>query len=165
MSEPAAAARERPVRPDLKALIGSGDKIGGLVAPFLIIGLALNVWKPAIFSVGGPPNTLRWLSVMMASIGATAWAWYVVLILVKVPRRELITQGPYAIVKHPLYTGVAFLVLPWLGFLFDTWLGVIVGVALYAGSRLFSPEEEVFLSKTFGVAWDDYRGKVLIPWL
>jgi protein-S-isoprenylcysteine O-methyltransferase Ste14 len=34
------------------------------------------------------------------------------------------------VVKHPLYTGVAFLVLPWLGFLFNSWLGAAIGVIL-----------------------------------
>jgi Isoprenylcysteine carboxyl methyltransferase (ICMT) family. len=44
--------------------------------------------------------------------GVTIWIWSVVLILTKVPRGELITSGPYALVKHPIYTGVALLVLP-----------------------------------------------------
>ena len=58
--------------------------------------------------------------------------------------------------KHPLYTGVALLVLPWIGFLFNTWLGVLIGIILYIGSRIFSPEEEEILSKTFGTTWDEY---------
>ena len=43
---------------------------------------------------------------------------------------------------------VALLVAPWLGFLLNTWLGALIGVVLYVGSRLFSPEEERVLSKT-----------------
>lgn len=35
--------------------------------------------------------------------------------------------------KHPLYTAVALLVLPWLGFLLNTWLGALVGVVPYNG--------------------------------
>jgi protein-S-isoprenylcysteine O-methyltransferase Ste14 len=89
----------------------------------------------------------------------------VALILRKVPRGELITNGPYAIVKHPLYTGVALLVLPWVGFLFNTWLGAVIGIILYIGSRIFAPAEEAALSKTFGVAWDEYCNTVKIPWL
>jgi protein-S-isoprenylcysteine O-methyltransferase Ste14 len=64
-----------------------------------------------------------------------------------------------------LYTGVAFLVLPWVGFLFNTWLGAVIGILLYIGSRLFSPEEEEHLARTFGPSWDEYRKKVKIPWL
>jgi len=87
------------------------------------------------------------------------------LILTKVPRGELITSGPYSLVKHPLYTGVALLVLPWIGFLFNTWLGALIGVVLYVGSRMFAGGEEAVLSETFGTAWDRYRRSVKIPWL
>jgi protein-S-isoprenylcysteine O-methyltransferase Ste14 len=68
-------------------------------------------------------------------------------------------------VKHPLYTGVALLVLPWIGFLFNTWLGVLIGIIVYIGSRIFSSEEEEILSRTFGATWDEYCKKVKIPWL
>ena len=46
----------------------------------------------------------------------------------KVPRGELITTGPFALVRHPLYTGVALLVL----------LGVLAGVLAGAWSRAFT---------------------------
>jgi protein-S-isoprenylcysteine O-methyltransferase Ste14 len=89
----------------------------------------------------------------------------VVLILTKVPTRKLITNGPYSLVKHPLYTGVALLVFPWIGFLFNTWLGAFIGIIVYLGSRIFSLEEEEILSKTYGAAWVEYCGKVMITWL
>ena len=87
------------------------------------------------------------------------------MILRKVPRGGLITNGPYSIVKHPLYTGVALLVLPWIGFLINTWLGAAIGIILYIGSRIFAPAEEAELSKTFGVTGDEYSKAVKIPWL
>lgn len=149
----------------LKAIIGSGDKIGILTAPFLIVGLALNVWRPSLFSIGGPPIALRVVSAVVLALGITVWAWSVALILAKVPRNELITQGPFSLVKHPLYTGVALLVLPWLGILLDSWLGIVIGGVLYTGSRIFSPEEETMLAKNFGPAWEEYRNKVMMPWL
>ena len=149
----------------LKVLVGSGDKIGMLILPFLIIGLLLNVIFPWVFSVGGPSPVLKVISVIILIPGVAIWIWSVALILLKVPRQILITNGPYALVKHPLYTGVAFLVLPWIGFLFNTWLGILLGVILYVGSRLFSPEEERILSGTFGASWDEYCEKVKIPWL
>lgn len=149
----------------LKALVGSGDKIGLLTLPFLMIGLILNIIFPSLFSVGGPSNILKLISLIILVPGFTIWIWSVVLILSKVPKEELITDGPYAWVKHPLYTGVALLVLPWIGFLFNSWLGVLIGIILYIGSRIFSPEEEKILSKTFGSAWDEYCHRVKMPWL
>jgi protein-S-isoprenylcysteine O-methyltransferase Ste14 len=83
----------------------------------------------------------------------------------RVPRGELITTGPFALVKHPLYTGVALLVLPWLGFLLNTWLGAALGIVLYVASRRYEPEEEAALEKRFGSAWDEYVHAVALPWL
>jgi len=149
----------------LKELVGSGEKIGLLVLPFLIVGLVLNILYPSWFSVGGPPFALKVASIVMLVPGVAVWGWSVVSILTRVPRKELITDGPYSLVKHPLYTGVALLVLPWVGFLFNSWLGLLIGIALYAGCRLFAPEEEEELSKSFGAAWDEYRHTVKIRWL
>lgn len=150
---------------NLKRLVGSGDKIMLLTLPFLVIGLILNIWRPALFAVGGPPQALKVLSIVLLIPGVILWLWSVVLILTRVPRRELITGGPYALVKHPLYTSVALLVLPWVGFLLNSWLGLLVGLVLYIASRLFAPEEEKDLSKTFGAAWTQYDRRVMLPWL
>ena len=149
----------------LKDLVGSGDKIGLLTAPFLVVGLILNILFPSFFQVGGPSDALKVISLIFLLPGIVIWAWSVVLILTKVTKNELITTGPYAWVLHPLYTGVAWLVLPWVGILLNSWLGILIGLILYIGSRLFSHEEEEKLSKAFGAAWDAYRKKVLLPWI
>jgi protein-S-isoprenylcysteine O-methyltransferase Ste14 len=150
---------------NLKRLVGSGDRIGLLTLPFLIVGLVLNILRPSLFSVGGPPMALKVLSIIVLIPGVTIWIWSVVLILTEVPGQKLITSGPYSFVKHPLYTGVALLVLPWIGLLLNTWLGVLIGIILYVASRIFSPEEERTLSKAFGAAWDEYCHNVRMPWL
>jgi protein-S-isoprenylcysteine O-methyltransferase Ste14 len=149
----------------LKVLVGSGDRIGLFTLPFLVAGLALNARYPSRFAVGGPSQPLRVIALLVLVPGVVLWAWSVALILTKVPRGELITSGPYALVKHPLYTSVALLVLPWAGFLLNTWLGALTGLALYAGSRRFAPAEEAELAETFGPAWEAYRRTVKLPWL
>jgi protein-S-isoprenylcysteine O-methyltransferase Ste14 len=148
----------------LKTLVGSGDKIGLFTLPFLIVGVVLQVAFPSLLAVDGS-STLIAISVVVLILGVVIWLWSVVLILVKVSRGELITTGPYAVMKHPLYTSVALLVLPWLGFLLDTWLGALIGIVLYVGSRIYAPAEEADLARTFGERWDAYREHVLIPWL
>ncbi|HEX5951004.1 MAG TPA: isoprenylcysteine carboxylmethyltransferase family protein, partial [Actinomycetota bacterium] len=133
--------------------------------PFLVVGLIANIAFPEWFEVGGPSDVLRVISIVVLISGLVVWIWSAVLVLTKVPRGELITSGPFALVKHPIYTGVAFLVLPWIGFLLDTWLGAAIGLVLYIGSRSFAPAEEAALSETFGPAWDEYCSTVRIPWL
>lgn len=150
---------------NMKVLVGSGNKIGLLTLPFLLIGLIFNLMFPAFFSVGGPSIVMKVISIILVIPGVIIWIWSVVLILTKIPRKELITSGPFSLVKHPLYTGVALFVLPWVGFLLDTWLGVLIGMVVYVGSRIFSPQEEEVLAKTFSATWDEYCNKVKIPWL
>jgi protein-S-isoprenylcysteine O-methyltransferase Ste14 len=149
----------------LKALIGSGHRIMLLTLPFLVAGLILNIMYPSWFSIGGPPLALKVISIALLVPGVAIWMWSVVLILTRVPRNELITDGPYSLVKHPLYTAVALLVLPWVGILLNSWLGIVIGIILYVGARVFAPEEERGLSKTFGAAWDEYCHNVKIAWL
>jgi protein-S-isoprenylcysteine O-methyltransferase Ste14 len=145
--------------------VGSGDRIGLFVLPFLVGGLLLQWAFPEAFDVGGPPSWLRTLSLLVLAVGVVLWLWTVVLIVTQVRSGGLVTRGPFALVRHPLYTSVALLVLPWLGFLLDTWLGALLGIALYVGSRLFAPAEESALAERFGPQWDAYRSSVLIPWL
>jgi len=149
----------------LKVLVGSGQKIGLFTLPFLAAGLLLNILFPAIFYVGGPSMVLKIVSIIIMIPGVIIWLLSVYLILTKVPHKELITSGPYSLVKHPLYTGVALLVLPWCGFLLNTWLGAFIGIVLYIGVRIFARNEEEILSKIFGSAWADYTSRVKIPWL
>jgi protein-S-isoprenylcysteine O-methyltransferase Ste14 len=149
----------------LKKLVGSGDRIGLFTLPFVVVGLILNLAYPAVLQVGGPPTWLGVLSIAVLIPGLVIWIWSVILILTNVPRGSLITGGPYAWVKHPLYAAVALFVLPWMGFLLDTWLGLVIGVALYAASRIFAPAEEADLSRTFGETWRDYSRTVRLRWL
>ncbi len=165
------AVEERPGREGgdqrvgLRVLVGRGDKITLFVLPFVVAGASLNIAYPSLFSVGGPPAALRILSISVLAVGLIVWAWSVALILRKVPRGELITSGPFSIVKHPLYTSVALLVLPWVGFLFDSWLGAAIGIAMYVGTRIFARAEEAELATRFGDEWNAYERRVRLPWL
>jgi protein-S-isoprenylcysteine O-methyltransferase Ste14 len=149
----------------LKILIGNGYKIGILTFPFLIAGVILNILYPSFFSVGGPSIALMVISIIILIPGILIWIWSIVLIITKIPQKKLITNGPYSLVKHPLYIGTALLVFPWVGFLFNTWLGAMIGIIVYIGSRIFSPEEEKIMLKIFGADWVKYCKKVKISWL
>jgi protein-S-isoprenylcysteine O-methyltransferase Ste14 len=60
---------------------------------------------------------------------------------------------------------VALLVLPWVGFLLNTWLGALIGVVVYMGSRRFAPAEEAALAKEFGASCEEYCRSVKMHWL
>lgn len=149
----------------LEMLVGIGRKIGLFTLPFLVAGIPLNIIFPDFFRVNDTFGLLFKISLFLLFIGVVNWTWSIYLILTKIPRGQLITTGPYAMVKHPLYAGVALLILPWAGILLNTWLGFVIGLALYIGSRLYSPGEEQELSKIFGKEWEEYCKTVILPWV
>jgi protein-S-isoprenylcysteine O-methyltransferase Ste14 len=150
---------------NIKELIGNGYKIGRIIYPIIIIGIIINILFSSYFFIGGPSPLLLLVSIMVLIIGLINCIWSQILIIINVPKHKLITSGPFSIVKHPLYTGVSLLVIPWVGFIINTWLGVVIGIALYTTSRIYELEDEKKLSNMFGNAWSEYTKKVRIPWL
>jgi protein-S-isoprenylcysteine O-methyltransferase Ste14 len=148
----------------LKVLVGSGRSIMGLTLPFLVGGVAANLAWPAFFGLGAGTAGLA-VGIALLVVGVPLWLSSVVLILVYVPKKRLITTGPYALVLHPLYTFVALLVIPGCGLLFDSWVGIAIGLVLYFSTRIFAPAEERLLEKYFPAEYPAYRAKVLLPWL
>lgn len=148
----------------LKLLTGSGGKFGPFVVLFIILGFVLNFIFPSLFALPkSQPLTIFGLILLV--LGLVVCLWSQILILIKVPKKQLITKGPYVLVKHPLYTGASFLVLPALGFILNTWLGLAFGIVLYIATRIFRSAEENRMKKVFGQEYDKYSKSVLLPWL
>jgi len=76
---------------------------------------------------------------------------------------DLVTTGPYRLIRHPIYTGI---IVAFIGTALATSLfGLIAAVAL-AGFFIFSAvREEKFLAREFPEAYPDYKAKtkMLIP--
>lgn len=148
----------------LKVLVGSGGRIMSLTLPFLVVGIAANILWPRAFALGFGTGGLI-AGIVLLVVGVPVWLSSVALVLINVPKKRLITGGPFAVIPHPMYTAVALLVLPGLGILLDTWVGAGIGVALYIASRICSPDEDKILAQVFPEEYPAYRKRVLIPWL
>lgn len=79
---------------------------------------------------------------------------------------ELVQDGPYALARHPIYTGLS---LAFLGtaLAIGEWRGVIA-LALAVGSFVYKLGiEERAMRATFGAAWEAYarRVRALIPFI
>ena len=79
---------------------------------------------------------------------------------------ELVTSGPYALVRHPIYTGLLF------GFLgsaiaLGQWRGLLAVAIVYLALLRKYRLEERWMRERFGVAYDAYRARVkaLIPFI
>jgi protein-S-isoprenylcysteine O-methyltransferase Ste14 len=103
----------------LRALVGAGDRIAVLTLPFAVAGIAANVVWPSVFHMGlERPGLVA--GIVLLAVGVPLWLTSVAQILVQVPKGKLIARGPFALVRHPLYTSVALLVIPGCGLVLDT---------------------------------------------
>jgi protein-S-isoprenylcysteine O-methyltransferase Ste14 len=73
---------------------------------------------------------------------------------------QLVTTGPFAMIRHPIYTGL-FAWLLAIALAFGHYRGLIPGVPLYwIGTWIRVVREEKLLRAQFGGAYDAYAGRV-----
>jgi protein-S-isoprenylcysteine O-methyltransferase Ste14 len=132
--------------------------MGGAI---LVSVLAARLWPPSAlfpgaFAVGG-------LLVAFA-LGLDLWAMLEMRRRANIlPHRAataLVTTGPFAWSRNPIYLANGLLLLG-LGGLFDNaWLIVAAPAAVFATDRLAIRREERHLAALFGAAWSEYMSRV-----
>jgi len=149
----------------------------------LIVGIALCFplfyygWVPLI-SIS--TNTARILDIIglviyLAGLGFTLWArrtlgkyWGLsTSINVKLlDEHQIVQNGPYAFVRHPMYFG-AWTFMFGLLLLYPTWTILILLVSMLAAFSGRARREEIALAERFGNAWTEYkkRTKLIIPFI
>jgi protein-S-isoprenylcysteine O-methyltransferase Ste14 len=77
---------------------------------------------------------------------------------------QLIQSGPYARVRHPIYSGIALAMLGTALFS-GQWRALIGALIFIAGHWLKSRREEALLTSQFGTEYEDYRSRTgsLLP--
>jgi len=77
---------------------------------------------------------------------------------------QLITTGPYRLVRHPIYTG---LIAMWIGTIIVYPLSAPVGIAIISYSIFSALREERDMEKRFPEAYPAYakRSRMLLPYL
>jgi protein-S-isoprenylcysteine O-methyltransferase Ste14 len=79
---------------------------------------------------------------------------------------RLVTSGPFAIVRNPIYASMGLLLVAG-ALAFATPLRLLLALPLYfSGAFLRIRAEEQLMRTTFGAQWEEYRRRVpaLIPW-
>jgi protein-S-isoprenylcysteine O-methyltransferase Ste14 len=145
-------------------------------------GFAANapyfVWVPYVVVALRPgpelpvPETLRWLGLALAVAGCTFAIWAARTLgehfdveLEVHERHEVVRRGPYALVRHPVYSGLA---LHFVGACLATGnLILIAGTALVSFPAFYvrAAAEERLLRGQLGDAYDSYAREVpmLLP--
>lgn len=123
-------------------------------------------WWPFPASPGGE-LALGSFAVLLAW-GSSWWCLLAVQVLGKqwayqarvIQGHDLITEGPYRIVRNPIYLGMFGLMLA-SGLVLSPWWAVLAAVAVFlAGNQIRIRQEEKLLREAFGAKFDEYARKV-----
>jgi protein-S-isoprenylcysteine O-methyltransferase Ste14 len=104
-----------------------------------------------------------WL--VLAAVRTLGKQWNVQAVLVD--GHQLVTTGPYHIVRHPIYLGMIGLMIS-TGIATSRWVVLLIATAFaVAGALLRIRVEDQLLSSIFGKEHQDYRNRVpaLLPWI
>ncbi|GAA3809772.1 hypothetical protein GCM10022403_049630 [Streptomyces coacervatus] len=122
----------------------------------------LQYWQPELALLGG--------LLAVASTALLLWArWVLGTMWAGVPtvreHHELRTDGPYRLVRHPIYTGLLGLITgSMLACGFGAWIAVMAVAIPWLLRRVRI--EDALMAGRFGTSYDAYRARVpaLIPW-
>ncbi|RLU83675.1 hypothetical protein CTZ27_28755 [Streptomyces griseocarneus] len=143
--------------------------IVGVGAFFVLVGRSpqsfwrhLRYWQPVL----ALPGAL----LVVASTALLLWArWVLGTMWASIPmvqeHHELRTDGPYRLVRHPIYTGLLGLITGgMLACGFGVWVAYLVIAVPWLIRRV--RVEDGLMAGQFGVSYDAYRARVpaLIPW-
>ncbi len=119
------------------------------------------------------PGWIRWAGFVLGVITVGFWTWTQVVLdtqwspqLQLTKNHQLITTGPYARIRHPLYSGL----FGWsisLALLTANWIFVAICVLAFAGLLWRIPKEEQMMLEAFGEEYKAYMqrtGRFLPKW-
>lgn len=157
-----ATNKDRHSLPLIWAVVAAA-MLGGVALAYALPGLALPHAQAFYFAglvifVAG--LALRWYAIRYLG------RWFTVNVAIA-EDQPLIHSGPYALMRHPSYTGA---LMAFLGFALCLGNAASLALVVVATVSVFSWRiriEEAVLAQAFGQRWKDYssRTRRLIPWV
>jgi len=126
--------------------------------------------RPLLPAPMAPAGALLGLALTAAGAGLAAWAklwlgrWFSMTFGVK-PGHELVDDGPYAVTRHPIYTGL-IAALVGSALVWDSALTLALAAVFAWSFTVHARAEEALFEAHFGEASAAYRRRVprLLPW-
>ena len=72
----------------------------------------------------------------------------------------LMTNGVYAVCRHPVYASWIVFLVPGMALLSNYWIGLTAPVFMYIVARVLVKKEESYLEERFGDKYIRYKNKV-----
>ncbi len=122
-----------------------------------------NVWVEIVAGIIAIAAAIGSVLLIMAAVKTLGKQWSITARMVE--DHELATHGPYARLRHPIYTGMLGMLIA-TSIAISTWVALVAAIIIFAvGTLIRVRSEERLLRETFGQRFEDYARHVpaLIP--
>jgi protein-S-isoprenylcysteine O-methyltransferase Ste14 len=169
------ARKSPPSPPDSKR-----DRISilGIALQGVSYGIVWSVHRPfftPLFKMGKQLEIIVAVLTMIVAIGSV---WFVLNAIRTLGKQwslaarvlqghKLVTEGPYRIVRNPIYTGMFGMLLA-TGLAISHWIGLLIAIVIFAiGTVIRVHSEEKLLREVFGAEFEGYADRVaaVVPFL
>lgn len=147
--------------PKKMSLWGVGPRIGRWTFFYLAAAVAATLVWPSVFSIGFVPR--GYLAAAGGALLLIAAPLYVITVRAVARAHcedRLVTTGPYAVCRHPLYALWILLIVPAVAAFLASWLVLTASAFMYVVTRITTRHEEAYLEQRFGEAYRQYKRRV-----
>ena len=142
-------------------LFGCGPKLALLCLPYIILSLVIMIEYPEFFSIRFLGyHIVKIAGMIWLGFGLIFWTYSAVYFLRYFQPGTLITGGPFALCRNPIYSSIIVFIIPALGIMYHSGLTCSIAVVLYIGFKISIHGEISVLRKLFGEEYDKYEKSV-----
>jgi protein-S-isoprenylcysteine O-methyltransferase Ste14 len=145
---------------------GIGPKLALLCLPYVILSLIVMNRYPEFFDLRFLDFPyVKVLGYVWLAVGIIFWISSAIFFLKYFKAGKLITQGPFALCRNPIYSSIIVFIIPSLALIFHSGLIFSISLVLYIGFKISIHGESNVLRKNFGEEYEIYEKSVneLIP--
>ena len=142
-------------------LFGCGPKLALLCLPYILLALIILIKYPEFFDLRFIDLLLfKVLGIVWLGLGLIFWIYSAVYFLKYFQPGTLITKGPFALCRNPIYSSIIVFIIPALAIIFHSGLTFSIALVLYIGFKISIHGETSVLRKIFGEEYDVYEKSV-----
>jgi len=142
-------------------LFGCGPKLALLCLPYIVLALIIMFKYPEFLDLRFIDlPLLKVFGIIWLGLGLIFWVYSAVYFLKYFQPGKLITRGPFALCRNPIYSSIIVFIIPALGIIFHSGLTLSIALVLYIGFKISIHGETSVLKKIFGEEYNVYEESV-----
>jgi protein-S-isoprenylcysteine O-methyltransferase Ste14 len=103
---------------------------------------------------------IKYLGLIWLGVGIVFWIYSAIHFLKYFKPGIMITRGPFALCRNPIYSSIIIFIIPSLALIFHSGLILSIAVVLYLGFKISIHGETNVLRRIFGEVYEKYAKSV-----